>query len=290
MARYAVFNIVFAQASTQVMSVDYTTVPNTATEGEDFTPTTGTVTFQPGETLKQVRVPIRTTEESLEEAFQLQLSNPVNCVLGREQGTAVIPAGGENELEALFPNRNLGVLFYQGEKHPGDGGGASDTEWTLAPLDATQDDPPGTPSANPFPGYMGEFNFNAGPLWVRTAEGPIQLANGFFLHYLVVNQSPGSTITQILFTDTDTIPPDQKLLPENQEAFNTWWDSMTGDRTIEFIDGSDTVLASVAMMATTTDPDSPADATAVRVMATTAVYWPMEARETVTKFRLNVVV
>ena len=40
------------------MTVDYATADGTATEGADYTPKTGTLTFEPAETTKTIAVPI----------------------------------------------------------------------------------------------------------------------------------------------------------------------------------------------------------------------------------------
>ncbi|NWG74995.1 MAG: hypothetical protein HXY24_10375 [Rubrivivax sp.] len=59
------------------VSVDYATTDLTAQAGRDYTATAGTVTFEPGEVLKSVSVPI--LNDALREAsksFRLTLSNP----------------------------------------------------------------------------------------------------------------------------------------------------------------------------------------------------------------------
>ena len=52
------FTVTLTPASTELVTVDYRTVARTATEGEDFTPTSGTLEFAPDDTEKTVRVPI----------------------------------------------------------------------------------------------------------------------------------------------------------------------------------------------------------------------------------------
>lgn len=75
---------------TAPVSVDWSTVAGTAGT-YDFTPASGTVTFAPGESSKQVSVRItgdRTDEP--DEAFTVHLATPTNGVLGDADGTVTI--------------------------------------------------------------------------------------------------------------------------------------------------------------------------------------------------------
>ncbi len=69
----------------QAVTVDYSTANGTATAGPsgDYTATSGTLTFNPGETSQTISVPIAgdTTDEP-DETFTLALNNPTNAVLG----------------------------------------------------------------------------------------------------------------------------------------------------------------------------------------------------------------
>jgi hypothetical protein len=53
-----IFTVFLSEPSSTLVSVDFRTRAETATEGSDFMPQTGTLVFQPGETSKQVAVPI----------------------------------------------------------------------------------------------------------------------------------------------------------------------------------------------------------------------------------------
>jgi hypothetical protein len=72
-------------------SVSYATADGTGKAGEDYTSTSGTVTFQPGETVKVVSIPVlddRRSEPS--EAFTVTLSSPTGGVaLGSPRTTTV---------------------------------------------------------------------------------------------------------------------------------------------------------------------------------------------------------
>ncbi|HEX8916157.1 MAG TPA: Calx-beta domain-containing protein, partial [Humisphaera sp.] len=91
----AVFSVVLNQPSSKTVSVAYTTLDGTAKASQgDYKAVAGTLVFSPGQTTKQVSVPIfnnnSTTTEAIVEAFYLQLSSPVNAILLRKMGTAEI--------------------------------------------------------------------------------------------------------------------------------------------------------------------------------------------------------
>lgn len=65
------------------MTVNYATSNGTATAGSDYTATSGTLTFNPGQTSRTFTVPI--IDDSLnevDETVNLTLSNPSNATLG----------------------------------------------------------------------------------------------------------------------------------------------------------------------------------------------------------------
>ena len=72
------FLVTLSPAASGTVTVDYATVDNTAVAGTDYTATSGTVTFAPGETRKSTAlVPITDDgEEDSGETFHLVLSNP----------------------------------------------------------------------------------------------------------------------------------------------------------------------------------------------------------------------
>ena len=94
-----VFNVSLSAASGKTVTVAYvTTGVGSATAGLDYTPVSGTLTFQPGTTVQSVTV--ATLGDILLEAnetFQLAISNPSNALLGTPQATGTIvdvpPAG-----------------------------------------------------------------------------------------------------------------------------------------------------------------------------------------------------
>jgi chitinase len=86
----AVFGVTLSAASAQVVTVSYATADGTATDPTDYLATTGTLTFNPGQTAQQIIVPV-VGDVAIEttEVFSLNLSNPVNASLAdpAAQGT-----------------------------------------------------------------------------------------------------------------------------------------------------------------------------------------------------------
>jgi len=87
----AVFTVAMSQPASWPVTVDYATTDGTATAGEDYVATSGTLTFAPGETTKMVSVPI--VEDLVYEAsetFSANLINPNNATLSDDQGLGTI--------------------------------------------------------------------------------------------------------------------------------------------------------------------------------------------------------
>lgn len=88
----AVFEVTLSPASDQTVTVDYTTTAGTALPGSDYLATSGTLTFNPGETSKPIPVTITgdIIDEGESEAFTVDLSNATNANLIDGQGLGVI--------------------------------------------------------------------------------------------------------------------------------------------------------------------------------------------------------
>jgi hypothetical protein len=87
----AVFTVSLSTASGVPTTVHYATADMTAMAGVDYTATSGTLTFQPGETSKPVSVPILgQTVNKPTLTFALNLSSPANAVFGVSQGIGTI--------------------------------------------------------------------------------------------------------------------------------------------------------------------------------------------------------
>ena len=86
-----VFRVTLESVSTGTVTVNYATADGTATAGEDYTATSGTLTFAPGETEKTVSVAIiDDTVEDSGETFTLVLSDSTGGSLGDTEATGTI--------------------------------------------------------------------------------------------------------------------------------------------------------------------------------------------------------
>ncbi len=89
----AVFTVTLDPATSQAVTVAYTTKDGTAVGGSDYTTTAGTLRFEPNETTESIRVPIlsdSTAEPS--ENFSVELSNPNGARIADATGSATIEA------------------------------------------------------------------------------------------------------------------------------------------------------------------------------------------------------
>ena len=79
----AALTVTLSAASSQTVTVNYTTANGTATAGSDYTATSGTLTFNPGVSSQTINVPI-INDSTIEgdETFTVTLSAPVNATLG----------------------------------------------------------------------------------------------------------------------------------------------------------------------------------------------------------------
>jgi hypothetical protein len=88
------------------VTVNYSTADGTATAGEDYTATSGTLTFSPGETTNTVFVQI--IDDLIyegDETFSLNLSDPTNATISDDQGIGTILN------DDLPPELMVGVLI-----------------------------------------------------------------------------------------------------------------------------------------------------------------------------------
>jgi len=121
----AAFNFLvgLSNPSSQVITLEYTTTDGTATTANsDYIPTSGTVTFNPGETSKTVPVQVvgDTTYES-DETFAVNFSSPTNATIATSQATGTIQ-NDDNQPTATISianvsgnegNSGLAVLDFQ---------------------------------------------------------------------------------------------------------------------------------------------------------------------------------
>ena len=136
-----VFRVTLESASSGTVTVNYATADGTATAGEDYTATSGTLTFAPGETEKTVSVTIiDDTVEDSGETFRLVLSDPSGATLADSEAagtildteTSVSEATGE-DLPADVST--AGVVAVGGSAR-GKIGVAGDQDWFAVNLEA----------------------------------------------------------------------------------------------------------------------------------------------------------
>lgn len=87
----AVFTVNLSAASTETVTVGYTTADDTALSESDYTATSGLLTFEPGQTSQTIQVPIVGDElvES-DEAFFINLADPTNATITTAQAIGSI--------------------------------------------------------------------------------------------------------------------------------------------------------------------------------------------------------
>ncbi len=117
----AVFTVTLTPSSTQTVTVNYATSsasPATAAAGTDYVTTSGMLTFNPGDTTKQITVQVNgdTTNEAICETYFVKLSSAVNATIlddtGQggitdDDGTKVVISqvyGGGNNSGASYQN------------------------------------------------------------------------------------------------------------------------------------------------------------------------------------------
>src|SRR5581483_3210131 len=117
----AVFTVtLFPYPAEKEVTVEFTTFSSTAFTGEDFLPVGGTLWFEPGETVKQIFVPIVGEQlDEPDEVFGITLTSPHNAKVfdGQAEGKIVdddlgpalelydasVVEGNDGDREAVFP-------------------------------------------------------------------------------------------------------------------------------------------------------------------------------------------
>ncbi len=113
------FSVTLSPGSAQTVTVDYVAVSDTAMLGSDFQPSSGTLTFGPGETQKSITVLVNgdTTQEP-DRTFFVNLSKPSGGVtISKAQGTGTIinddnvqPATVQFDQSSYSVKEGLGAL------------------------------------------------------------------------------------------------------------------------------------------------------------------------------------
>jgi len=87
----AVLTVTLNRPSPQATTIDYSTKNRTALAGSDYTTTTGKLTFAANEISKTITIPILNNDlNEANETFEINLSNPVNGTLAKNQAIVTI--------------------------------------------------------------------------------------------------------------------------------------------------------------------------------------------------------
>ncbi|MBL1211091.1 Calx-beta domain-containing protein, partial [Geminocystis sp. GBBB08] len=85
------YTVTLSQVSSQTVTVQYATANGTAIAGSDYTATSGTLTFSPGQISKTITIPIlNDSVNEFDENFNLTLSNPSNANLSNSSVTITV--------------------------------------------------------------------------------------------------------------------------------------------------------------------------------------------------------
>jgi hypothetical protein len=105
----AIITVTLSVSSPVAVTVDYATSDGTATAGSDYTATSGTLNFPPGQAVLTFTVPITDDllTNELSETVTLTLSNPTNAILGATNpATLTIVDDDVPEVQFSSPNYN----------------------------------------------------------------------------------------------------------------------------------------------------------------------------------------
>ena len=106
----ATFTVTLSAVSGQTVTVNYSTGNNTAIAGQDYTSTSGTLTFAPGETSKTISVPIiNDTNTESSETFNVNLTGAVNAIISDSLGVGTITDNDQPPVIDLDANNSSGA-------------------------------------------------------------------------------------------------------------------------------------------------------------------------------------
>jgi hypothetical protein len=92
------FTVTLSPASSQTVTVNYSTADGSAVQNEDYAGTSGTLTFSPGETSKIITVRVYGTTYGGEENFYVNLSNASGASIADNQGVGTIDRGSSSSV------------------------------------------------------------------------------------------------------------------------------------------------------------------------------------------------
>jgi beta propeller repeat protein len=99
-------------ASNSIVNVNYATRNGTAIAGRDYTAINGRLTFNPGETVKNIVVPILNNNlNERNETFTITLTNPSNATLTKAQGRVTITDTLRSSVSRTLPNGTENLIL-----------------------------------------------------------------------------------------------------------------------------------------------------------------------------------
>ena len=112
----ATFTVFLSTPSSQIITVDYSTISGTATAGDDYIAVDGTLTFTPGQTSQTISVPIwgdGLVENN--ETFQVILSNPENAIVTDVEGNGTLIDDDSTGQAFSEVNFDDGIIVFEAE-------------------------------------------------------------------------------------------------------------------------------------------------------------------------------
>ncbi|HET6891147.1 MAG TPA: Calx-beta domain-containing protein [Pyrinomonadaceae bacterium] len=109
-SKFVFFTVTSSASSNLAVNVDFATANDTASSPSDYLATTGSITFVPGQVIRTIFVTINSDVNfELNESFTITLSNPVNAILNKSQGTGTILNDDAEGGFIRFSQSNLSV-------------------------------------------------------------------------------------------------------------------------------------------------------------------------------------
>ena len=172
------FTVTLDEAATGTVSVDYATSDGSADAGDDYTATSGTLSFSAGTTTQSIPVEIKDDiENESDETFTVTLSNPSGADLGTSSATGTIKNRYVAPLTARFenmPSEHDGSEFtfelHFSENPEVPYRRLRDRSFTLVQADvirAKRQNPQATLTARVVPSWGGQATGSAEALWGR---------------------------------------------------------------------------------------------------------------------------
>jgi len=230
----ATFTITLSQATSQTLTVQYATANGTAVAGQDFTATSGTLTFVPGQTQQTVTVTILPdSSATTNEVFYLNLSSPANGTLANTQATCTI-------VEPSMPAPPTLSIANTSVTEPTSGNATATFTVTLSaastkPVTVSYTTASGTATAGKdFTAVTGTLTFAPGTT-TETIAVPIlhdSVATGSESFQVVLSNPTNATLSQAQANGTITEQSAPPAVPVTFAVTNDWGSGFQASMTI----------------------------------------------------------